>query len=123
MKDFDYYQARDLSYPVKPKQVTMKSATPTEDQISIYLQDKATYDKELQDYTKEKAEYDSKYAARILEFWEDAKHELCCHSYSTKVWEACCAKAWEDGHSGGFSEVYHYLTEATDFVDIILEKA
>lgn len=122
MKDFDYYSARDLSYPAKPKKVNMKSTSPTEDEILIYLQDKATYDKELEDYTKEKSKYDNKYAARVLKFWEDAKQELCSHDYNSKVWEKCCAKAWEDGHSGGFYEVYQELSEIVEFVGEILEE-
>ncbi len=56
------------------------------------------------------------------EFWHDARVELAYTSLlngeGTRLLEA---KAWEDGHANGFSEVYSHLQDLSDFVVRILE--
>lgn len=121
MKDFDYYACRDLKYPEKPKKAFLPSNSPSEQEVAEYLETKANYDSLIEKYKELKGDYQAKEIDRQDQFWDDARTELGCQSYSDKVWEKCCAKAWEDGHSGGFYEVYQELVGIVEFVDEILE--
>ena len=122
MKNFDYYSCDDLDYPVKPKKAFLPSNSPSEQEVAEYLEIKANYDSLIEKYKELKGDYDALKLDRQDEFWGDARIELGCQSYSDKIWDKCCAKAWEDGHSGGWYEVFNYLSSITDFVDEILEE-
>lgn len=50
------------------------------------------------------------------EFWEDARQELgYCQHLTPEGISKLEAKAYEEGHSHGYSEVYHHLCELWEF--------
>lgn len=121
MKNFDYYNCHDLAFPVKPKAISLTSRNPSEDEIQKYLSKKSIYEIEMEKYNKTKDAYYAEQGKRIDEFWNDAREELGCMSYPDHVWGQCCTKAYEDGHSAGYSEIFNYLAEITCFVDSIID--
>ena len=120
MKNFDYYNCRDLIFPVKPKTISLTSKNPSEEEIQEYLSKKSIYEIEMEEYSKAKDAYYTEQGRRIDEFWEDAREELLCTSYPDHVWEKCCTKAYDDGHSAGYSEIFSCLAEIVCFVDSII---
>lgn len=58
----------------------------------------------------------------IAEFWRDACDELGYDEFLTPEGVAILqSKAWEDGHSSGFSEVFWHLQDLTDFCRQIIK--
>jgi len=63
-------------------------------------------------------------AAKLqAEFWADAREDLGYDDFLTKKGvEILESKAYEDGHSSGFSEIYGHLQDLTDFCQKIVEN-
>jgi hypothetical protein len=122
MKDFDYYNGRHLTYPTKPKKpvaptkLTAENARELAQALEVFESEMSVYKDELERYRNNTNNLQQ-------EFWDDARVELGCQSYTTSVWELCCNKAWVDGHAYGYSEVYQELTEIVEFVDQVLGGA
>lgn len=57
------------------------------------------------------------------EFWQDARDELGYAEFlSAEGVSAIEAKAWEDGHISGYSEVYSHLADLVDLAVILTRK-
>jgi hypothetical protein len=77
----------------------------------------------LEQYEVEKAEYDKRYNAateernKLLEAWMCKLRDEYTSDYSDDLFNHVYAKAYEDGHSAGYSEVRNYFGNYVDFVD------
>jgi len=79
--------------------------------------------KEVRELVKDKnAGFNKKLKELEEEFWRDAREDLGYDSFLTeegvKILEG---KAWGEGHSSGYSEVYGCLQDLSEFVISILE--
>lgn len=74
--------------------------------------------------TEQNRPYRTAEAALEREFWLDARAELGYDKFLTPEGVAALeAKAWDDGHSSGFSEVFFCLGDLTDFCHRIVASA
>lgn len=64
--------------------------------------------------------YHDERARLTAEFWDDARAELGYESFLAQEGVAALeSKAYEDGHSAGFSEVFGCLSDLTEFARVI----
>ena len=123
MKDFDYYSTSSHgyhdSYSIKKElkkeldetSLTVEQRKAREAELSKIAMDKAA---ELnRPYNQEKRRLD-------MEFWADAREELgYCGYLDAKGVELLEAKAYEDGHSYGYPEIYSKLVDLEQFLSEI----
>lgn len=123
MKDWEYYSTPKAEYfsfsEVKNEIKKHIDATPmTAEERKNAISDmgasaRRVIDEKNRPYNEEKAALDA-------EFWRDAREEI---GYGESLNEAQISvlenKAWEDGHSAGYSEVFIQLQDLVDFLDEI----
>jgi len=123
MKDFDYYGEAEMPYPRKPdfattyfysKGALMLTVKPGEP----FPSNRWTWTRETvldnDSYMKAVTAYNVAIKAKHDEFTEDLFKELSIEDSPKK--EKLFDIAWDNGHSYGFSQVYH---EACDLVELI----
>lgn len=128
MKDFDYYSDRNVKaeYPdrrgYKKKLIEEIDNTPmTTDQRTAAM---SKVEQRVREWFNEAVKPYYKERNRLAEeFWKDAREELGYDQYlNDDGVRALEAKAWEDGHSAGFSEVFCHLQELESFVEDIIKR-
>lgn len=114
LKDVEYYSGDDLRYPDRPQKPVVKNR---DDPASIrrYADKLESYYAAADKYRIDKQVYRDTIKERKQELMLDlaAENEL-----SPAQAEVLFYKAWEEGHSGGISEV---IDSFTSLVDLIAE--
>lgn len=68
-------------------------------------------------------EYGIERANKEREFWDDARETLGYkEKFNSDQISAIEYKAWENGHSAGYSEVYWHLQDLVEFVSDVIER-
>jgi hypothetical protein len=120
MKDFDYYRDVEAEYHdyfnIKNKMQAELNNTP------LTVEERKKREAELGTLARAKAKelnatYHEERNKKTAEFWRDCREDLGYESYlyeeGVRILES---KADEDGHSGGYSEVYSKLQELDGFI-------
>ena len=126
MKDFAYYNNVKTPYPrrkdivreiiAKLDDVPLTKAERLEKEEEAAKEGELVFKEKLTEYNKEGNNLKE-------EFWKDCREELGYDSYLTKKGcEILEAKAWSDGHSCGYSDVYNCLCDLSEFVGYIIEE-
>lgn len=108
--------ARENSEAVYPERIKKPILAPihTAKEASDYARNLKWYDKEMVTYRSAKELYSEvslQENAVFIEYMKEvAGLDTIPEQYRKKVWD----KAWSDGHSSGYSEVYYHLVELID---------
>lgn len=107
--------AKEIKKPSKPK---LPNYHPTKVDIDMYSTALSDYEAAIKIYTEQK-EFITKEANEmenlLINYIKDVSGFNSIPSqYQQKVW----AKAWSDGHSGGYSEVCQCLVDLIDIFDV-----
>lgn len=110
----EYAQSLYPTYPDHPKKPFLKRGDHTSEEASLYAKELKSYENQIAIYRKEKQAYDEKVReideVIIAFIKEEASFSMVPKESQDKVWN----KAWEDGHSSGYSEVYHQLCQLVE---------
>lgn len=106
-----------LEYPAKPASPDLlrkAAGSLTKEERSILPQTKRVYDQAVKDYETKKLTYQTDNARLIEKFDRDLAKEYGV-AYSSELFGIIYEKAWEHGHSAGYSEVANYFEEFVAF--------
>jgi len=108
----------ELPYPERPREPYLLKKvvkTLTDDEIFSLPQVRAKFEEDKAAYEEARRVYRAEEERLLAKFKADALEEvgLKDHPKADIAW----AKAWEHGHSSGFSEIYYWLDE---FAEVIL---
>lgn len=101
-------QLKELKFPKRPVGPKLNLAHPTADDARQYALRLEAFTIAVEEYKKEKYEYDVRRAElgnRIAEAMLDSV------SIPTQYRSKCWALAWEYGHSSGYHEIHNYLLD------------
>jgi hypothetical protein len=124
MKPFDYYSNIGVPYP--DHHAYRKQLIDAIDNTPMTAADRtkamAEVSKQVLAWMNEQSKpYRNAQAALIAEFWDDCRNELGYHNLLNESGVAALeSKAYEDGHSSGFGEVYQRLDELVELTKRIL---
>ncbi len=123
MKDYNTL-SRSLDYPAKPKKVEPKrEAFPNNTEWGKAL-DQAELDHaaDMAAYKVKLDAYHDKSNQLEKEFWEELYAEMGWDRLPKKIAQALQSRAWEEGHSSGYNEVYNCACDYDTLVDAILDE-
>lgn len=130
MKDFSYYSApkevkyfgfeeeqayaKSLRDEINNKPMTAKeredALNDVKHRVRVYIQEK-------------NLPYNNALYALEQEFWKDARAELGYGDFLNDTGISLLEqKAYQDGHSSGFCEIFYYLSDLVDFCRELAEK-
>lgn len=101
-------------YPQKPTKPVLRAEAKVED-IRKHADDFEIYEKEFAEFEKKRIEYYNNKAAIEGKIKDLIKESAGLNSIPEQYRDKAWAKAWENGHSSGFYDVY---LELCDLVDI-----
>lgn len=109
----NYAKSQYPEYPDRPTKPILPSKH-TSDDVVKYAETLAIYENQMVKYDGEKKTYQKKVNeidAILEEFIKDqAGLNTIPEQYRANVW----SKAWSDGHSGGYGDVYNELSNLID---------
>ena len=111
--DYDKYKVT-LPYPPRPEKPVL-SRNPTPADYRKHADDLEVHEKAMKAYKKETDKYHAEQTRLEVLFKQDALEDvgLTGHPKADKAW----ALAWENGHSGGYPDVYSHLLEYADLLN------
>lgn len=105
-------------YPKQPGRPKLNVQTPTSEQALQYINELKAYEAKTEEYTKSKELYE-KGQLEFNNLMEEVVkrytgfYSFVPEQYQSKVWY----KAWQDGHSEGYSSVSYHLTELIEIFE------
>lgn len=114
----DYYNK--LPFPKKPIKPNLAYANCTPQMARSYADKLEIWEKSFDDFKLQMDAYTAEEQRLMGQFYTDAIEEagLSNHPKSAVIY----SKAWEDGHSGGYSEVFNKLLDLAEFVEKLEAK-
>ena len=112
--NFDDYK-NPLPYPGRPRKPKSPGPNGTSYAYSDYANLLEIWEAEVEEWEKKKAAYSAEEARLLEKFKQDALDDVGLKGHPAA--DAIYAKAWEDGHSNGYSEVYNELLDLADLAD------
>lgn len=115
MKDFDYYSKVDAEYPSLQEIKAKKLAVVAETRLTEKERLEAIKMAEagaMNEWRDAKKVYDDARGRKDSESWADCRLDLCYDKFLDE--DGCStieSKAWDKGHSAGYSEVYNVLSD------------
>jgi hypothetical protein len=98
-------------YVSKPSVPKIKSNTPTTEEMKTYSDSLLEYEKALEDYVFKDNLYRNE-SSRLYTLLEDKiKEDSGVNDIPEQYRSNVYSYAWEQGHSSGYGEVYHYLCD------------
>lgn len=127
MKPWDQYKAKER-YPDRVLVVReyMKERMSALDDIPMTKSQREKAEKDLAEeaqkhYQERRQIYKDSLSAALQEFWNDAREELGYDAFlDAEGMQMIEGKAWEDGHSYGYSEVFSHLKDLSELVRQLL---
>ncbi len=123
MKDWDYYRVPNEEYcSYEQEQEILKQLIEEINNTPLTALEREKRLKDVKRIVREKvAEIEApakeKQAKLTEEFWQDARDDLGYSDWLTPEGQSKLeSKAYEEGHSSGYLEVYYKLTELSDFL-------
>lgn len=110
--DYSNYTNK-MNFPYKPAKPTSPK-DPTPDNIRKWASDMENYEKEMVTLGKLMDEYQKESRRLEDKFMNDALADVGLSNHPKKT--LIYSKAYEKGHSGGFSEIYYELSDLADLV-------
>lgn len=110
--NFDNYKTK-LSWPDRPEAPVL-GRNPTPAELRAHADALEAHEPKVVEYKRLKTEYQEDEARLAEEFKKDALEEvgLTGHPKADLVY----SKAWEAGHSSGFSSVFYHLEDLSELV-------
>ena len=113
-----YYAYRwQMSYPQYPIRPVLASPRPTQAEVKSYQDALAKFDAELAKYNEEKEIVEGQNASLFDAIAEFIKQEAGLYAIPKVAQDKVWYKAWEDGHSSGYTEVYGHLESLVSLFD------
>lgn len=129
MKDLTYYSTIGIPYFGYDESVAYRNKLITEiNDTPMTANDRDAAIKEVKAKVtrhalEQNAQYKQKEGALLDEFWADCREEYDYTRFLTEAgWARLESLAWENGHSGGFSDVYYQLGELCEFAEHIVKN-
>ena len=118
MKPWDQYKAKE-AYPDRIAVVReyIKERMPALDDTPLTKEQREKAENELKEeakryYQERRKNYTDAVAAATREFWEDARNDLGYDAFlDVEGMQLLESKAWDDGHSYGYSEIFSHLKD------------
>jgi hypothetical protein len=109
-----------LPFPTKPIKPSLAYANCTPEMARKYADKLEVWEKEVDNFKCQMDAYQAEEQRLMAQFYTDAIEEvgLSKHPKSNVIY----SKAWEDGHSGGYSEVFNKLLDLAEFVERLEAK-
>jgi hypothetical protein len=110
--DFDYYNGMDIVYPTKPTKPTLgRAGVVNSVEAMAWAEALVDYEHELKSYEDDFAYYRAQKGLRLAALQERLRDDYdLTEAQFFVLWH----RAWDQGHSSGLSEVYHYFDEFYD---------
>lgn len=126
MKDFDYYAKVDAEHPslweIKKKKLAIVAETRLTEKERLEAIKTAEVEAMIE-WRAGKKVYNDAQGRKNSEFWADCRLDL---GYDKFLDEDGCqaleAKAWEEGHSAGYGEVYGDLSRLVDLAHKLVKQ-
>lgn len=96
-------------YVHKPKEPSLKSLKPTEEDMDLFLAEKEKYKTELEEYKIKNTFYGEEIMRLYFLLEEMIKDDSGLNDIPEQYRDKLYNYAWEKGHSSGYSEVYNCL--------------
>ena len=114
----DYVKTLYPKYPERPSKPQLPTIKSTPAEHREYADSLEKYNELMITYSLDKDEYQEKEREINIELEKFIKelsgmNRQVPEKYHAKLW----SKAWEDGHSGGYTEVYQELCELVDIFE------
>lgn len=118
MKPWDQYKPKE-KYPYRDSVMSeyVKERMSALDDIPMTKSQRTKAEKDLEEeakkyYQEQRQIYDDSLAAALQDFWNDARNDLGYDSFLDEDgMNKIESKAWENGHSYGYSEVFSHLED------------
>ena len=109
-----------VPFPKKPIKPNLAYEDCTSTTARKYADKLEVWEKEMENYKLQMDAYTAEEQRLMGQFYADALEEsgLEKHPKSNIIY----SKAWEDGHSGGYSEVFNKLLDLAEFVENLEAK-
>lgn len=116
--DYSKYQ-NQVPYRTKPTKPSLPK-NPTAQEARQYANDIEAYATFMEEVEASRNEYRKEEANILGQFQADALEEVGLANHPKK--DIIFSKAWQNGHSGGFSEVFGQLQDLASFVEELEAK-
>lgn len=113
-----------LIYPEKPKppkELNTIASNLTMEELKRLPELKKKHEEDIEVWLKEREKYHVEYMRLDALFWSDMREEFGFKK-NDKFCEALMAKAWDDGHAYGYSEVYNKLLDLSELWSLYKNK-
>ena len=102
----------NVAYPIKPKKPKLSSTCPTKVEMAEFSEQSNQYEIDIVKYNIEREIWCKKESELMEKFRHDALNDvgLLNHPNVDKIYNY----AWQEGHSGGLSDVYYTLVDLAD---------
>ena len=111
--NFEKYK-NTLEYPVSKPKPPKQLLSSDPDLVKLYVREIKDYEARMRDYERSMEAYHNRERKIHDQFKQDMFEELGVTDNPKK--DLLFSKAWEMGHSYGFSEVFHYAEELVDLI-------
>lgn len=104
-------------YVSKPKEPSLKSLKPTEEDMTLFLSEKEKYKIDLEEYKIKNTFYGDESMRLYSLLKEKIKDDSGLNSIPEQYRDKVYSYAYEQGHGSGYGEVYHYLCNLVEIFD------
>ncbi len=104
-------------YVSKPKEPSLKSLKPTEEDMTLFLSEKEKYKIDLEEYKIKNTFYGDESMRLYPLLEEKIKDDSGLNSIPEQYRDKVYSYAYEQGRGSGYGEVYHYLCNLVEIFD------
>ena len=104
-------------YVSKPKEPSLKSLKPTEEDMTLFLSEKEKYKIDLEEYKIKNTFYGDESMKLYSLLEEKIKDDSGLNSIPEQYRDKVYSYAYQQGHGSGYGEVYNYLLGLVEIFD------
>ena len=104
-------------YVSKPKEPSLKSLKPTQEDMTLFLSEKEKYKIDLEEYKIKNTFYGDESMKLYSLLEEKIKDDSGLNSIPEQYRDKVYSYAYEQGHGSGYGEVYNYLLDLVEIFD------